>query len=71
MSANYYIYPTKNTTFTPEDHAALLRLMHKRFGGRWESTHLAWKRMLENDCTYHDFMRMVKDLLGETSVGDK
>lgn len=64
QNERYTVYPRKNLAFDIEDTAALLALVHKRFGNDWKSTHIAWCRLLQSQFEFRDFAKMVEELLG-------
>lgn len=44
------------------EHVALARLIFKRFGKDSSAAAAAWRRMLGNNATVAEFMRLVNDL---------
>lgn len=55
---------TFGETFNESDNAQLALLVYKRFGYDLESATLAWKRMLQNNATKGDFMKLLKKAAG-------
>ncbi len=55
------IRTTNGEPFTDTDHAALARLMYKRFGRDEESFCSAWRRMLQNSAENRDIMALLRE----------
>ena len=55
------ITTTNGERFTDEEHAALARLMFKRFGKEEGPFCNAWRRMLQNNSENADIMRLTRE----------
>ena len=52
---------TSGERFTDTDHAALARLLYKRFGRDEESFCAAWRRMLQNNAENAHIMKLLRE----------
>lgn len=46
-------------TFSSQDSCQLAFLIYRRFGRDMESAHKAWMRLLENNCSFSSFEKLV------------
>ena len=56
------IITTAGHPFSWAEHVELARLIYKRFGKDSSAAAAAWRRMLGNNATVAEFMRLVNDL---------
>ena len=56
------IITTAGHPFTWGEHVLLARMIYKRFGNDANAAAAAWRRMLGNNATVAEFMRLVNDL---------
>lgn len=52
------ITTTARETFTAEESQQLAALIHKRWGWDDAAAAVAWRRLMQNDCSDHDFLSL-------------
>jgi hypothetical protein len=56
---DFSITTTNGESFTYQDSCNLAFQIFRRFGRDMESAHRAWMRLLENNCRFSDFQKLV------------
>lgn len=57
---NLTVRTTNGELFTGDQSCELAYLIYLRFGSDDEAAHIAWKRLLQNNCPFVSYMRMVE-----------
>ena len=56
------VITTKGERFTEAENFKLAKLIYKRFGNDLIEATAAWNRLLENNCSQSDFLRLVRGI---------
>ena len=55
------IRTTAGETFTKSESQEMARLIYKRFGKELSAAAAAWRRLLQNNCSDHQFASLLSD----------